>query len=69
MLLSGFSNVTKTWKRGTKSAYMAINVCTAILYSCSFLNPLLYYWRIKEIRDSVRSIARKFFCKQNQEES
>ena len=56
-------------RRGTKSAYTAINVCTAVLLSSSCFNPLLYYWRIKEIRDSVKSIARKLCCKENEEQS
>ena len=45
------------------------NVCMALMFSSSLINPLLYCWRIKEIRDSVRSIIRKIFCKQNVEES
>ena len=38
------------------------NICAAVVFSSSFFNPLLYCWRIKEIRDSVRSIIRKLFC-------
>ena len=45
------------------------NVCMALVFSSSLINPLLYCWRIKETRDSVRSIRRKIFCKQNVEES
>jgi len=47
----------------------ALNASEAVMYSCSFFNPLLYYWRIKEITDSVGSIIRKIFCKQNAEAS
>jgi len=50
----------------TASHKAAIRVSKAMMFSSSFLNPLLYYWRIKEIRDGVRSIARKLFCKQNE---
>ena len=39
----------------------ALNASEAVMYSCSFFNPLLYYWRIKEITDSVRSIIRNIF--------
>ena len=34
------------------------NACATIVLSSSVLNPLLYYWRIKEIRNSVRAILR-----------
>ncbi len=50
-------------------AVAAQNVCGAIVFSSSFFNPLLYYWRIKEIRDSVSPLVRKFFCKENGEQS
>ena len=42
-----------------------MQVCVVVLYSLSSVNPLLYYWRIKEIRDTVKSIAKKLFCKEN----
>ena len=48
------------------SIFAAFNFCAAVVFSSSFFNPLLYYWSIKEIRDSVRSIIRKLFCKQNE---
>ena len=51
------------------SCYAPLRACTAVVFSSSFFNPLLYYWRIKEIRDSVKSIVRKLLCKQNGEES
>ena len=54
---------------GTESSSAAINFCAAIVFSSSFANPLLCYQRIKEIRTSVRSIARNIFCKENGEES
>ncbi len=52
-------------KIGTKLSTAALNACTAVVFSSSFMNPLLYYWRIKEIRDSLRSIVRKLCCKEN----
>ena len=36
-----------------------MQVCVVVLYSLSSVNPLLYYWRIKEIRDTVKRIAKK----------
>ena len=52
-----------------KLSLATLNLCTAVVLSSSFFNPLLYYWRIKEIRDGVRSIIRKVFCKQSEDES
>ena len=42
---------------------MALGVSAVVVFSSSFVNPLLYYWRIKEIRDTVRPLI----CKQNGE--
>ena len=39
------------------------NFTSIIVYSSSLLNPLLYCWRIKEIKMSVKSLVRKIFCK------
>ena len=47
------------------SSMTAFNACAVILFSSSFFNPLLYYWRIKEIRDSVKNIMRKLSCKKS----
>ncbi|XP_078356376.1 melanocyte-stimulating hormone receptor-like [Oculina patagonica] len=52
---------------GTKSSIAAFNACVAVVFSSSFVNPLLYYRRIKEIRESVRSIARNLCCTENGE--
>ena len=54
--------------RGELSSTAKI-VCAAIVLFSSFVNPLLYYRRIKEIRDSVRSIVRNLCSKGNGEES
>ena len=45
------------------SSMTAFNACAVIMFSSSFFNPLLYYWRIKEIRDSVKNIVKKLSCK------
>ncbi|KAL9969529.1 hypothetical protein ACROYT_G021752 [Oculina patagonica] len=54
---------------GNESSEAAFNACVTVVYSSSFVNPLLYYWRIKEIRDSVKSIVRKLCYKENGENS
>ena len=51
---------------GTKSSSAAFNVCGAIVFFSSFANPLLYYWRIKDIRQSVASIAGNVRCKKDE---
>ena len=48
---------------GTRPSIAAFSVCSAILFISSFANPLLYYWRIKKIRDSARRMLRKYCCK------
>ena len=48
----------------TESSLTAMNVCAAIVFFSSFANPLLYYRRIKEIRNSVRSFVRHLCCKE-----
>ena len=53
----------------TKLGRASMNACAVIVFSSSFVNPLLYYWRIKEIRDSVRRIVRNFCCTETEEES
>ena len=51
---------------GTKLSSAAFNVCGAIVFFSSFVNPLLYYWRIKDIRHSVASIASNVRCKKDE---
>ena len=52
-----------------KLARASVNACAVIVFSSSFANPLLYYWRIKEIRDSVRRIVRNVCREETEEES
>ena len=53
----------------TKLARDSVNACAVIVFSSSFVNPLLYYWRIKEIRDSVKRILRNVCREETEEES
>ena len=48
---------------GIVSWYGIFNACATIVLSSSVLNPLLYCWRIKEIRNSVRVIVRNLCYK------
>jgi len=52
-----------------KSARISTNACAVIVFSSSLVNPLLYYWRIKDLRDRVRGILRNFCCKETEEEA
>ena len=58
--------ITITGYLSTKVARASSNACAVVVFSSSLVNPLLYYWRIKELRDSVRGI---FCCKETEEES
>ena len=53
---------------GSELSLAAVDVCTVISFSSSSVNPLLYCWRIKEIRHSVRANVRKLCCKKYEEE-
>ena len=44
------------------------SLTTVIVYSSSLLNPLLYCWRMKEIKMGVKNLMRKLFCKQAAED-
>ena len=46
----------------------AVDACTVISFSSSSVNPLLYCWRIKEIRHSAKALAGKLCCKRYEEE-
>ena len=53
---------------GSELSLAAVDFCTVVTFSSSSVNPLLYYWRIKQIRHSVRSIVKKLYCKKYEEE-
>ena len=44
------------------SSYLARNFAATILYLNSSLNPLLYCWRIREVRQAVKETPRQLFC-------
>ena len=44
------------------------SLTTVIVYSSSLLNPLLYCWRMKEIKMGVKRLMRKLFCKKAAED-
>ena len=48
---------------GSKSSAAALNACAVVVFCSSCVNPFLYYCRIKEISNVVRSMVRKLCYK------
>ena len=48
--------------RITVSAYLARQFSITIAYLNSSLNPVLYCWKIREVRQAVKGIIRQIFC-------
>ena len=46
----------------TVSIYLARLFTATLVYLNSSLNPLLFYWKIKEVRQAVKEILRQLFC-------
>ena len=55
--------VALTPQRGMPlSSYLAQTFAVTIVYLNSSLNPLLYCWRIREVRQAVKETLRQLFC-------
>ena len=46
--------------------YFAMDFTVTLLYFNSSLNPILYCWKIKELREAVKEIVRQLFCSSSQ---
>lgn len=44
---------------------LSFYVSTVLVFLSSTLNPLLYLWRMKDIRVEVRKLVKRIFCKDN----
>ena len=56
--------VALTPQRGmTLSVYLVRRFTVALLYSNSSLNPLLYCWKVREVRQAVKETLRQLFCR------
>ena len=56
--------VALTPPRGiTLPIYLARQYTGTVVYLNSTLNPLLYCWRIREVRQAVKEILRQLFCR------
>ena len=50
----------------SSSLYLSIQfTANLVLFKNSSLNPLLYCWKIREVRQAVKDTVRQFFCPQN----
>ena len=47
----------------TESSLVALHVSITLFYLSSSFNPLLYFWRMKEIRDQVKRLILKPLCR------
>ena len=45
-----------------KAHYMAWLAISTLVYSNSSLNPILYCWKIREVRQAVKDTIRQFYC-------
>ncbi|XP_078369599.1 melanocyte-stimulating hormone receptor-like [Oculina patagonica] len=46
----------------TSSLYLAWDVTLSLLFLNSSLNPLLYCWKIRQVRQAVKDTIRQLFC-------
>lgn len=44
---------------------LSFNMIAVFIFSSSSLNPLLYLWRMKDIRSEVVQLVRRIFCEDN----
>ena len=55
--------VALTPQRGMPlSSYLVRNFAATIVYLNSSLNPFLYCWKIREVRQAVKETLRQLFC-------
>ena len=61
--LPHFITVALIHRRMSSSLYRAFQSTTTLLYLNSSLNPLLYCWKIREVRQAVKVTLRQLFCR------
>lgn len=52
-------------KEPSMTLYAVLEVTVVLAFLSSSLNPLLYMWRIADIRREVRQIIKRIFCKES----
>ncbi|XP_068759652.1 melanocortin receptor 3-like [Montipora capricornis] len=51
--------------RQSSGFYLALYVTTFLMFFNSTLNPILYYWKMKEVRQAAKNTLRELFCSLN----
>ena len=60
----GVVDFLRTLPKETVVDFRLSNFTLIFVYFSSLLNPLLYCWRIKEIKMGVKNLVEKLLCKQ-----
>ena len=53
------------YRKNCNMIFLFFYVSIALVFLSSTLNPLLYLWRMKDIRQEVRKLVKRIFCKDN----
>ena len=57
--------LVKVYRKNCNMIFLFFYVSIALVFLSSTLNPLLYLWRMKDIRQEVRKLVKRIFCKDN----
>ena len=52
--------------RQSSTFFLALYVTLTLMFFNSTLNPILYFWNIKEVRQAMKDTLRQLFCSPNQ---
>ena len=58
----GLTEALATQKGLSSSFYVAREFVSTLLFLNSSLNPILYCWKIREVRQAVKDTIRRFYC-------
>lgn len=54
---------TKALDISYETSLTVLHLSTTVLFMSSSLNPFLYIWRLKDIRNEAKHVIRKIFCR------
>ena len=54
--------ITMVTTSNSGTTALAFNITSEIIYLNSLLNPMVYFWRIREVRREVLNVLRRFAC-------
>ncbi|XP_068728671.1 beta-3 adrenergic receptor-like [Montipora capricornis] len=67
LLVSPFAYPSRELRRSqTATFHVAVESAVTLLHFDSSLNPILYCWKITEVRQAVKDALRRLFCSSNQ---